>query len=429
MKQRMQERWSELEPLLDRLIELPVDEREDFIDSVESDDDLRALLRQLAIQIAKPGILDGDSGRYPEELIAEEMPVTSPTSIGPYRIVRLIGQGGSGSVFLAERDADGYVQTVALKLLRLGMHDPVEQDRFRRERRILARLEHPQIARLLDAGFNSDGVPWFAMEYVDGLPLTRWCDQHKADIESRLRLFDEVCAAVSHAHRALIVHRDLKPANILVDADGRPHLLDFGIARLLETDLNEDATRTGLRRLTPAYAAPEQFDGGVISTATDVYALGVLLHELLTGLRPVRLVGEDCRLASATLASADAGDALARTRDESRKSFQRSLRGDLDTIIATALAQEPGHRYASVEALADDLRRQCAGHPISARRASLAYRLRKFIGRQRIAVALASLLLISLIVGVAATLRETRHAKAAAADALHEAARADAVKD
>ena len=429
MKQRMWERWSELAPLLDQVLELPTDQRAAFINSLSGDEELHTLLRHLAGKIDTPGILDGDSGQVADGLLADEAPIAVPESIGPYRVVRLIGQGGSGSVFLAERDADGYVQKVAVKLLRLGMHDPIEQDRFRRERRILARLEHPQIARLLDAGFNADGVPWFAMEYVDGLPLTLWCDQRELDIAARLRLFDEVCAAVSDAHRALIVHRDLKPANILVDAQGRPHLLDFGIARLLDAGLDDDATRTGLRRLTPAYAAPEQFDGGVISTATDVYALGVILHELLAGLRPSRTDGDDFRYASAALAAAAQRDVIAQSRRSSVKSLQRSLRGDLDTVIATALAQDPKHRYPGVEALADDLRRQRDGHPITARRASLGYRLRKFVGRQRVAVALASLLAISLIVGVVATLRETRHAQRAATAALHEAARADAVKD
>lgn len=429
MQRRIEERWTELVPLLDQLLDLPVDQRAAAITALDGDDELRELLRNLAARMATTGILDGDSGRYAKGEIAEESTAVAPAQVGPYRIVRLIGQGGSGSVFLAERDADGYVQSVALKLLRTGMHDPIEQDRFRRERRILARLEHPRIARLLDAGFTNEGVPWFAMEYVDGQSLTSWCDQRRLDVPRRLRLFDEVCVAVTHAHRALIIHRDLKPANILVDAEGRPHLLDFGIARLLDAGIDDDVTRTGLRRLTPAYAAPEQFDGGVISTATDVYALGVLLHELLTGLRPVGVDGDGSHLASTTFFSDGERDALAVARDTTAKTLRRKLRGDLDTVIATALEHDPRRRYSSVETFAAELRRFLDGHPITARRASLPYRIRKFVGRQRLAVALASLLVISLIAGIAATLRETRHAQRAATAAMHEAARADSVKD
>ncbi|MBN8482520.1 MAG: serine/threonine protein kinase, partial [Xanthomonadales bacterium] len=302
MNPALRARWNEIAPLLDRLLDLRPGERADALDALDVDATVRDALRELLAHDTAGGILDGDGGRYARALLESAAPAAWPGTIGPYRIVRLLGEGGSGSVFLAERDVDGYVQHVAIKLLRNGVRDPAEQERFRRERRILARLEHPHIARLIDGGFDDAGVPWFALEYVDGEALTSWCDARRLDLDARLGVFDAICAAVSHAHRALVVHRDLKPANILVDREGRVRLLDFGIAHLLDPTAGTQATRTGLRRLTPAYAAPEQFDGGAITTATDVYALGVLLHELLTGLRPQRDGEADIRLPSATLA-------------------------------------------------------------------------------------------------------------------------------
>lgn len=421
-------RWTELEPLLDQALDEPAAQRSAFVDALDIDAELRAALHALLAGIDAPGILDGDSGGYAQALLRE--PATAlPRSIGPYRVVRLLGEGGSGSVFLAERDADGYVQRVALKLLRLGVRDPVEQERFRRERRILARLEHPHIARLLDGGFTSDGVPWFALDYIDGEPLVAWCDARRLDVDARLRLFDDIGAAVAHAHRALVVHRDLKPANILVDAEGRAHLLDFGIARLIDPTTAEDATQTGLRRLTPAYAAPEQFDGGAITTATDVYALGVLLHELLAGTRPQRDGDADIRAPSSVLGADARRDAIADARSVTAKALARRLRGDLDTVLATALAHAPVRRYASVEAFTEDLRRHRAHHPIRARRASFGHRLRRFLGRHRVATALAVLLAASLVAGIVATMRESSHARDAAEAATREAERADAVKE
>ena len=429
MNPALRVRWNELAPWLDRALELAADARPRYIASIDVDPALRRLLHELLDDAEAPGILDGDSGRYAQSLLREDSPSQMPREIGPYRILRLLGEGGSGSVFLAEREADGYVQRVALKLLRFGVRDPVEQERFRRERRILARLEHPHIARLLDGGFTPDGVPWFALDYIDGEPLIAWCDARKLDLAARLRLFDDICEAVAHAHRALVVHRDLKPANILVDADGRAHLLDFGIARLLDPTANEDATQTGQRRMTPAYAAPEQFAGGTITTATDVYALGVLLHELLSGLRPQREGDADIPLPSSVLAAEPRREALAAARSSTAQGLSRMLRGDLDTLISTALAHAPERRYASVEALAEDVRRYRGQHPVLARRSSVAYRTRKFLRRHRSAAALVVLLLLSLVTGIAATLREARHARAAAETAQREADRAAAVKE
>ena len=203
MNPALRARWDELAPLLDRALDLTSGARLRYLATLDVDDTLRSLLHELLDEAEAPGILDGDSGRYAQTLLREDLPSTMPHAIGPYRIVRLLGEGGSGSVFLAERDADGYVQRVALKLLRFGVRDRVEQERFRRERRILARLEHPHIARLLDGGFTPDGVPWFALDYIDGEPLIAWCDSRNLDLEARLHLFEDICAAVAHAHRAL----------------------------------------------------------------------------------------------------------------------------------------------------------------------------------------------------------------------------------
>lgn len=416
-------RWTELAPLLDRLLDLPPAQRDTFLAGEIRDDELRALLRDLLAREAQPGFLDRDGADYAESLIGTSAQ-PAPLQIGAYRVLDLVGEGGSGSVYRAEREVDGYVQRVALKLLRVGLRDPVEQARFRRERRILARLEHPAIARLIDGGFTPEGVPWFALEFIEGENIVRWCDARRLRIEPRLRLFLDVCDAVEAAHRALIVHRDIKPANILVDADGRPRLLDFGIAKLLDDAEREDDTRTGLRRLTPAYAAPEQFSGGSITTATDVYALGVLLHELLSGQRPG--VHE---AAPRNLSQRVTQDDAAAARSASPRQLAQQLRGDLDLIVATALAPEPQRRYASVAAFAADLQAHLQGRPIAARRASVRHRLKKFLLRHRTGVAAAVLVLATAVAGVAATWRESQRANAAAADAIAQAQRAGAVKD
>jgi eukaryotic-like serine/threonine-protein kinase len=416
-------RWHELAPLLDRLLDTDAQQREVLLEDV-SDDELRTLLRELLAREAPRGFLDGSSADYAESLIGDGTAET-PLQIGPYRVLDLIGEGGSGSVYRAEREVDGYVQRVALKLLRVGLRDPHEQARFRRERRILARLEHPSIARLIDGGFTADGVPWFALEYVEGDNIVRWCDTRQLRIDARLRLFLDVCDAVDAAHRALIVHRDIKPANILVDADGRPRLLDFGIAKLLDDSEREDDTRTGLRRLTPAYAAPEQFGGGTITTATDVYALGVLLHELLTGQRPGLRNADAPRRPSQLVTQ----EAIAAARASTPRQLAQTLRGDLDLITATALAAEPSQRYPSVAAFAADVRAHLLGRTIAARHASAAHRIKKFLLRHRAGVAAALLVALTAVVGVAATWRESRRANQAAADATAQAQRAEGVKD
>ncbi len=342
-----------------------------------------------------------------------------------------------GEVWAAERVEGGFTQRAAVKLVRSGMASREVVARFAVERQLLARLEHPAIARLLDGGIAPDGRPWFAMERIDGLPIDRFAADRGLDVDARLRLFLAVCEAVDFAHRSLVVHRDLKPSNILVTADGQPKLLDFGLAKLLEPPPEDGAepaaTRTEMRALTPAYAAPEQILGDPITTTTDVYSLGVILYELLTGALPHRrrsssattlavdVVHETIERPSLRLRRLAAGNP-----GEARQ--RKRLEGDLDTIVLKALAREPERRYASVAALAADLAAHLAGRPIAARPDTAGYRLSKFVRRHRIGVAAAGLVLVSLVGGLSVSIVQTRRANAAAAEAELEARRAERVK-
>lgn len=421
------ERWAELSPLIDQLLELSDEERSLAIEAV-TDPVLRQTLSDWFAADHAPGLLDRSPEQVAAVLAVSITDLTGSEPIGPYQLRQLIGEGGSGSVYLAERQHDGYTQRVALKLLRVGVRDPVEKARFQREQRILARLAHPNIARLLDAGISEDGVPWFAMEYIDGAPLLAWCNERQLDIRARITLYLKVCAAVEAAHRALIVHRDLKPANILVSRDGEPKLLDFGIAKLLDDSERGDDTRTALRRLTPAYAAPEQFDGRAITTATDVHALGVVLHELLCGLRPERLQDGSLRTPSRRLHTHPEKTRLASQRQSTLRNLNDTLNGDLDVVLETALAPEPTARYASVAALVEDLNRHLSHRPLRARRASWTYRASRYIRRHRVALAITALLLLSIALGGIATFRQTERARQAALEAQQQAIRADAIR-
>jgi serine/threonine protein kinase len=307
-----------------------------------------------------------------------------------------------GAVYLAERDDEQYDRRVAIKALPAGLLSRGLRTRFLLERRILASLEHPNIARLYDAGVGEDGTPYFVMECVEGRPIDVHCDEQRLPIRARLALFDQVCDAVQFAHRNLVVHRDLKPANILVSSDGAVKLLDFGIAKLTEDgqgggrEGRQEATRTGLRFMTPHYASPEQLRGESVSTATDVYALGVLLFELLAGAWPYRprdgsvpsleqaILEQDPDRPSVAIARADA--AVAEGRSTTVAGLRRQLRGDLDNIVLMALRKEPERRYATVGDLRDDVRRYLDGLPVRARPATWRYRTGKFVGRHAGAV-------------------------------------------
>lgn len=346
--------------------------------------------------------------------------------LGPYDVVRLIGLGGMGAVYEAVRDDGQFKKRVAIKLVQGRHHSALTLARFRLERQILANLEHKNIATLLDGGVSPDGRPFLVMEYVEGEALTRWCDARSLSVRERLLLFRQVCGAVQHAHQNLVIHRDLKPGNILVTGDGSVKLLDFGVAKLLGEDAGDDAlpvTRDGTRAFTPEYASPEQIRGDALTTASDVYALGVVLFELLAGRRPHLAPGRSvAAIERAVLeqpAPAPSGvvtdEAAGHAGERSADRLRRRLAGELDSIVLKALRPEPGQRYRSVEALSDDVRRHLAGLPVEARRGWAGYRLRKFLQRNRAAVAASALVLVALVGGVITTNIEARRARRAQA--------------
>lgn len=395
------ERWQRLSPLLDALIDLDPEARAVRLAELRAEDPA------LTVELEQLLALEEDNTDFlSEPLIAPPPSAKADSLIGPYRLERMLGEGGMGQVWLARR-ADGlYQRRVALKLLRPGLADPNLRQRFTRERQILARLGHPHIARLLDAGIGGDGQgvqnqPYLALEYVEGEPITDWCRSRDLSVEARLRLFLQVCEAVSHAHANLIVHRDLKPSNILVTALDEVRLLDFGIAKLLDSpEPGRDHTRTEVRAFTLHYAAPEQIRGEPVTTMTDVYSLGVVLYELLAETKPYRLSRQsDAAWEEAILladpprpsqnllreADSDPSRALALRRRT------KLIAGDLDNIVLKALSKRPEHRYASVEALAQDLLRHLEGKPVLARPQSLTYRTHKFLQRNRWGLATAGL--------------------------------------
>jgi serine/threonine-protein kinase len=375
--------------------------------------------------------------------------------VGHYRILREIGRGGMGAVYLARRADDEYRKFVALKIVRRGMDTEDILRRFRNERQILASLDHPNIARLLDGGTTDAGLPYIVMEHVEGAPITDYCDRQRLTTRERLELFRTVCAAVQHAHQNLVVHRDLKPSNILVTAEGEPKLLDFGIAKVLNPELSAlsmERTRTELRVLTPDYASPEQLRGEKLTTTSDVYSLGVVLYELLTGHRPYRAAGtspheleraireeEPARPSAAVsrvevVTSGDRGtqatitpESVSRARDTQPGALRRNLSGDLDNIILMAMRKEPSRRYSSVGQLAEDIRRHLAGLPVVARKDTFRYRAGKFVRRNKAGVAAAAVVLLSLVVGLAAALWQARVAAHERDRARVEAAKAERI--
>ncbi|MBL8936576.1 MAG: serine/threonine protein kinase, partial [Archangium sp.] len=341
-------------------------------------------------------------------LSATEPDDERPARIGPWRITGVAGRGGMGAVYLGERDDGQFEQRAAIKLIRLGMDTPQLRARFLRERQILAALVHPNIATLLDGGVTDAGAPYFAMERVTGQPLDVWCDGRTATLRERVTSFLQVCAAVEHAHQNLIVHRDLKPANILVSDDGRVKLLDFGIAKLLDHDGPIDDTRE--RPHTPEYAAPEQLSGAAITTATDVYGLGVVLHRLLCGTAPDG--------ASPSRAATRATDEQVKARGlPSKQALAKSLSGDLSAIIQHCLQPEPSRRYTTVAALSQDLRAWLDGRPVVARAPTRGYVLQKFVARHRWGVAAGVLLVLAIGSGVAGVVWQAGKARRAAAEA------------
>jgi eukaryotic-like serine/threonine-protein kinase len=404
-------RWNKIQTVFEAVLDVSGRERHTYLQELcsgddelyrevtsllEADEHVHALLEGLAI--------DAVGLSYEQQYLGKR--------IGPYRIIKQIGSGGMSYVFLAEREDGQFEQQVAIKLIKRGMESDQIIRRFRSERQILSRLDHPNIARLLDGGMTDEGVPYFTMDHVEGIPINQYCDENRLTIDERLELFGDVCSAVQYAHSNLVVHRDLKPGNIFVTKDGSVKLLDFGIAKVLGEGEDELLlTRTGIRVMTPEYASPEQIRQQPVTTATDVYALGIVLYELLTGERPYLLAGASpseierivCTVnpdrPSTKVMSQDSQDRLTVYSDTSPARLRNVLRGDLDTICLTALRKEPKRRYQSAEQLQRDIQRYREKLPITARRDTASYRLNKFVHRHRSGVIAATsvILLISLL--------------------------------
>lgn len=420
------ERWRVVRALFDEALAREPARRAAFVRAAAAGD--AALAREVVSLLAA---LDEEDDRFEQPAVAQLAgraeartgPAMEGRRIGAYRVLREVGQGGMGSVYEAARADDQYRKRVAIKVIKRGMDSDLVVRRFRRERQILAGLEHPNIAALLDGGVTDDGQPYVVLEFVEGLAITEYCAARGLGVRGRLELFLQVCDPVQYAHRNLVVHRDLKPSNILVTDGGTPKLLDFGVAKLLGAEHEGDAplTQAGLQAFTPEYASPEQLRGEPITTAADIYSLGVLLYELLTGQRPfeagrrsrhemARIVGgqEPTRPSAAV-----PGGAGSRTGLAEPARLRRELAGELDSIVLKAIAPTPQQRYSSAEALAEDVRRYLDGRPVLARQGTAGYRARKFVGRHRVSVAAALLVLLSLAAGALGTVAQARRAEAA----------------
>lgn len=391
--------------MLSHALELDTGPRRSFLDSACANDaGLRAEIDLLLDQQVDTGddVIEQCASDAAARLRVNEGTTKEGTRIGPYKILREIGHGGMGSVYLAERDDEHYRQQVAIKLIKPGLGGESIRKRFRNEMQILAELSHPNIARLLDGGETIDGVPYLVMEYVEGRPIDVFCDEKQLSIEERLQLFSTVCAAVQYAHQHLVIHRDIKPGNILVTGEGLPKLVDFGIAKLLDHD-RSDATATAMPFMTPDYASPEQVRGVAVTTATDIYSLGVVLYELLAGRRPYNLKSSAVHEVAKAICDED---------PRRPSTTQKRLHADLDNIVLMAMRKEPQRRYATAEQLAEDIRRHLNGLPVRARPATFGYRAGKFIRRHKFGVAAATVITLTLLVGIIATVWQARVARA-----------------
>lgn len=449
------EKWQKVEELLDTALELEPAARRQLLDAVADPSLRREVESLLACEQQTGGFLASpalafatdffDGGDGPEERAGQ--------TVGRYRIIREIGRGGMGAVFLAERSDGEFQQRLALKIVRRSFADSDLARRFRQERQILASLNHPNIARLLDGGVSNEGEPFLAMEYVGGVRIDEYCDSHGLSTEERLRLFLAVCQGVSYAHQNLVVHRDIKPSNILVTDGGVPKLLDFGIAKLVnpETETGMAETVTGLRAMTPDYASPEQVRGLSVTTASDVYSLGVLLYELLTGERPHRLKNrrpddivriiceeEPTRPSLVSRRSSDDSSSTSNGADQptmdgllnfkanpqSTIRNSKSLRGDLDNIVLMAIRKEPQRRYASVAQFTEDISRYLEGRPVLAHKDTFSYRAAKFVRRHKAGAAAVVMVVLALLGGIVATAWQARRATAQARIAAEQRDRA-----
>jgi serine/threonine protein kinase len=413
------QRWERLETVLRGALDREGAGRASYLQQACGDD--QELRREVESLLAFEGeaetLIAGAVQAAAAHYQADEPSLAEGERLGVYRIVREIGRGGMGTVYLAERDDQQFQKQVAIKLVTQGMDTAELLRRFRRERQILARLDHPFIARLLDGGSTKDGRPFLVMEYVQGTAITSYSDDHRLGTRQRIELFLKVCSAVQSAHQNLVVHRDLKPGNILVDSEGSPKLLDFGIAKLVGPEDGDDVTMAtgGLRLLTPHYASPEQVSGGAITTAADIYVLGVILYELLAGVRPHRIQGFGTTEVTRAVCDEEPerpSTAWRRAAAQGKAGTGPVLKPDeLDNIILMAMHKEPARRYASVAEFAADLQRYLDGLPVKAREDTLTYRTRKFIRRHRASVAAAMLLVAMLVAGVAVSTLEARRAE------------------
>jgi serine/threonine-protein kinase len=396
-------RWERIQALFHGAADLPTEQQKPYLDAESGGDHelVAEVLALLAEDARDDSLLDRDRAVLASELLATSDSSVPTTRFGPYHILKLLGEGGMGVVYLGEREDLGSV--AAIKILRDAWLSPARKERFESEQRTLAQLNHPSIAHLYDADALPDGTPWIAMEYVDGVPLTSYCDAKGASVRERLQLFHTVCEAVQHAHRHLVIHRDLKPSNILVTAEGQVKLLDFGIAKQLESvDRPADQTQTGLRMLTPAYAAPEQIRGGRVGIYTDVYALGVILYQLLTGRLPfdltdrtpeeaARIITEEAAERPSSAANKSAGQHTAPARIAGPSAW-----ADLDVLCLTAMHKDPQRRYRTVEALLRDVDHFLSGEPLEARPDTVGYRFGKFVRRNLVPVTATTIGLVTI---------------------------------
>jgi serine/threonine-protein kinase len=406
-------RWQQVDALLDGALDLDPGQRGAFLDGAcAGNAALRGEVEQLLRCCGEAsGFLESPARELGAALLARPEP---GLRIGPYRTLGVAGRGGMGVVYLAERDDEHFRMRVAIKVLPRGMEGGQAVRRFLDERQILARLQHPSIARLLDGGVTDDGLPYFVMEYVEGTPLDRYADERALGLRERLALFCRVCEAVEYAHHNLVVHRDIKPANVLVTAAGEVKLLDFGIARLARAEAGGgDLTATGRRWMTPEFASPEQVRGEPVTTGSDVYALGVVLYRLLAGRSPYEPTGRTPHAVERAILEAEPprpSDTVAGEKREDARRLRRHLRGDLDAIVLRAMRKEPGRRYPSAEALRQDVLRHLDGRPVEARPGTRRYRAGRFVRRHRASVAAAGVLLLSLLGGMGGTLWQARAA-------------------
>jgi len=440
------EQWGKVRKLFEEALELALSARAEFLATkFDGDDRVRAqVIQMLRDHEAAAGFLERPLNISPSAIaFADESRQAAGRMIGPYRIAREVGRGGMSVVYLAERADDAYRKQVAVKLVWPGLMTGEIERRFRQERRILAGLDHPNIARLLDGGVTEDGCQYVVMEYVEGEPITEFCDSRKLSITERLKLFQQICAAVQYAHDNLIVHRDLKPSNILVANDGTVKLLDFGIAKLLDPSLlgieDSPPSQTGFHAMTPEYASPEQARGESITTASDVYSLGVMLYELLTGHRPYRIKSRTPHEAARVIGAEEppppsvvvsrtvegAGDdgrnpttrsprQVSETHEGKPERLRSRLQGDLDDIVLKALRKEPQSRYRSAGDFSEDIARHLNGQPVVARKGTLIYLTTRYVRRHKAGVTVATLVLLTLLGAVVYFVRQARIAEAQA---------------